>query len=55
MIVSNKSHTKYMREEHFDDSEFLDFIWDFVNSYLCDNAEPKEQPDYGDIESDGIF
>lgn len=34
---------------------FDDFMESWANAYLCDNAEPKEQPDYGDTESDGIF
>jgi hypothetical protein len=44
-----------MREEHFDEAEFQDWIQSVVNAYLCDNAEPKKQPDYSDTESDGIF
>lgn len=55
VVMTNKRHNDDMTEEHFDDAEFLDLLQDFANAYLCDNAEPKEQPDYGDIESDGIF
>jgi hypothetical protein len=44
-----------MKEEHFDMEEFDDWCESVANAWLCDNAEPKEQPDYGDIESDGVF
>jgi hypothetical protein len=36
-------------------NEYQDHCEDLANSFLCDTAEPKEQPDYGDIESDGVF
>lgn len=37
------------------DNDYQDHCQDITNAYLCDNAENKTQPDYGDIESDGVF
>ena len=37
------------------ENEFLDWCQDIANAYLCDNTEPKQQPDYSDTESDGVF
>jgi hypothetical protein len=38
-----------------DYNEYQDHCEDLANSFLCDTAEPNPQPDYGDIESDGVF
>jgi hypothetical protein len=38
-----------------DHNEYLDHCEDLANAHLCDTAEPKPEPDYSDIESDGVF
>lgn len=37
------------------ENEYQDYCDSLANAYLCDNAEPKPEPEWDETESDGIF